>query len=493
MWQSRERWRRKAVNRANEARALRKKVKRLSAENQRLRDDKQGRRQQVPGQTAVAVSSPPAGSIPPATDEQTRVRCVILVVVAVISFRSCPRVLELFGRWFLGGSQWVPHFTSVINWTLRVGLALLSQVEPAAEPWVAIIDCSIDVGIKKVLVVLRVKLSALTERGSALTLADAECIGVEVAESWRGPTVAAALGRIFGQSGKPLAILKDQGSDLALGVKLWRQNHRAGAVRIIDDVGHVAANGLKAMFAGLRAFEKLLTAVKSGAAKIRQSDLAFLAPPKIRTKGRFQGISRLADWAIRILDITGGSGPKEAGSIADRLREFLPGFGAHRPLLHRLAWSTTLIMKVLDVLKNRGLTAETYAFTKKMLAELPANCRAQRRLMDWLERHWRVYQLLPMRGRPLPVSSDIIESLFGKLKTILARNPKAEFNRIILTIPCLCGKLTEAAVAKALGSVRHEDLRDWESKNIVETQCRKRRALFAALDQRADSRERRAG
>lgn len=55
--------------------------------------------------------------------KQTRVRCVILVVVAVISFRSCPWVLELFGRWFLGGSQWVPNFTSVINWTLRVGLA----------------------------------------------------------------------------------------------------------------------------------------------------------------------------------------------------------------------------------------------------------------------------------------------------------------------------------------------------------------------------------
>ena len=55
----------------------------------------------------------------------------------------------------------IPHFTSVIHWILRVGIAIFNQVSTITEPWVAIIDCSIDIGTRKALVVLRVPLSAL--------------------------------------------------------------------------------------------------------------------------------------------------------------------------------------------------------------------------------------------------------------------------------------------------------------------------------------------
>jgi len=63
---------------------------------------------------------------------------------------------------------------SVINWTLRVGLGLLRQVASISQPWVAIIDHSIDVGTKEALVVLRVPLTALSEPGSAIQLGDCE-------------------------------------------------------------------------------------------------------------------------------------------------------------------------------------------------------------------------------------------------------------------------------------------------------------------------------
>jgi hypothetical protein len=53
---------------------------------------------------------------------QVRTLCVSLVLQAVVSFRSVPRILALFRAEALLGIDWVPHFTSVINWTLRVGL-----------------------------------------------------------------------------------------------------------------------------------------------------------------------------------------------------------------------------------------------------------------------------------------------------------------------------------------------------------------------------------
>ena len=57
---------------------------------------------------------------------------------------------------------WIPHFTSVLNWTMRVGLALLKRAGKVAYPWIAIIDYSLAIGRNKVLVVLRVPLT-LTE------------------------------------------------------------------------------------------------------------------------------------------------------------------------------------------------------------------------------------------------------------------------------------------------------------------------------------------
>ena len=90
--------------------------------------------------------------IPPDEAMQTRTVCLWLVMQAVISFRAVPRVLRVVDAWGSAWPSWVPHFSSVINGTLRVGLALLDHVKPMDKPWLAIIDHSLAIGIQKVLV-----------------------------------------------------------------------------------------------------------------------------------------------------------------------------------------------------------------------------------------------------------------------------------------------------------------------------------------------------
>ena len=52
----------------------------------------------------------------------------VLAINAVVSYRSIPRILELFKLTIPFELNWTPNFTSVINWTLRLGLGLLKQV-----------------------------------------------------------------------------------------------------------------------------------------------------------------------------------------------------------------------------------------------------------------------------------------------------------------------------------------------------------------------------
>jgi hypothetical protein len=88
----------------------------------------------------------------------------------VVSYRSVPRIIDLFDTTTPLALGWKPHFTSVINWTLRLGLGMLKQVAPIGKPWVAIIDHSIDIGTKKALVVLRVAMDALSRNEGAIRL-----------------------------------------------------------------------------------------------------------------------------------------------------------------------------------------------------------------------------------------------------------------------------------------------------------------------------------
>lgn len=92
----------------------------------------------------------------------TRALCVRLAINTSVSFRAVPKILQSMGE-FYGASSWIPHFTSVINWTQRVGLALLKQVAPIEKPWLAIVDHSIDIGVKQAFVVLRVPCDVLAQ------------------------------------------------------------------------------------------------------------------------------------------------------------------------------------------------------------------------------------------------------------------------------------------------------------------------------------------
>ena len=389
-----------------------------------------------------------------------------------------PRILDLLCELEQLSLRWVPHFTSVINWTVRFGLARLKQVERLGRPWLAIIDLSIDIGVKKALVVLRVPLDALARRGSAIQLEDCECIGLRVTEHTDGDTVARALRQIFAIAGDPVALIKDGGADLGNGVALWRAGEGKKSVWSIEDIGHVMANALKTQFGKTKAFERFVDIVHKAGARLRQTKLAFLVPPKLRTKGRFQSISKLGKWAERMLDALAGRGRAEEHSALAKLRAAMVGFSPLRPFIERFASTVRCVAEVLEILKNKGLNQQTYRQCCELAEQLPKRSKVKKRLLAWLQRHLHIQCRLGISQMSLLVSSDIIESLFGRYKHIIERGPQADMNRTTLVIPALCGKIDGQAIAQALAHTTHGDIQRWEQENIPYTLRKRRRAFF---------------
>jgi hypothetical protein len=166
---------------------------------------------------------PQAVVLPVEINEAQNIRylCISLVLQAVVLYRSVPRILDLFNNKSPLILTWIPHFTSVINWTLRLGLGLLKQVRPVGQLWLVIIDHSIDIGAKKVLVVLRVPMDILSKKGKGIQLKDCECIGLKISEIVNGESISLALVQIFSQAGNPDTIIKDCDYTLGKGVRLW--------------------------------------------------------------------------------------------------------------------------------------------------------------------------------------------------------------------------------------------------------------------------------
>ena len=247
---------------------------------------------------------------------------------------------------------------------------MLNQVKPIGQPWLAILDHSIDIGTKKAFVVLRVTLDALVKKGRALQLEDCECIGLKIAETVNGESIALELVEIFGQAGDPAAVIKDCDYTLAKGVRLYAEKQTISPP-VIEDIGHVMATALKAQYKDSKSYKSFTELTNKGANRLRQTDLAYLIPPKLRTKGRFQSISKLGQWGAKILSALAVRGVAKKGSMLGRLRSALPGFSQLKPFILSFARTVEVTSSVMELLKNKGLNQTSYEQCLALSKSLP--------------------------------------------------------------------------------------------------------------------------
>jgi hypothetical protein len=352
---------------------------------------------------------------------------------------------------------------------------MLKQVKPITQPWLAILDHSIDIGTKKAFVVLRVAMDVLLKKGKAIELSDCECIGLKISETVNGTSISLELDEIFKQAGNPNAIIKDCDYTLGKGVRLYAEK-QTNPIPVIEDIGHVVATALKNEFKDSKGYKEFTELTCKGANRLRQTNLAYLTPPKLRTKGRFQSISKLGLWGDKMLQVLAVKGAAKKDSVLAKLRNALPGFGRLKPFIIRFARTAKITSNIMAILKNKGLNQVSYEQCQQLLKQLPRRSKVKKRLQIWLEQHILIQKKIT--SHPLLVSSDIIESLFGKFKHVIERSSHADMNRTALLIPALCGEMEKTMVESAFMQTCHKDLKSWEEEHIPYTMRKKRQKFF---------------
>jgi len=479
---SRQQWKHKAKERAEQNRYLRKELERIRQERdcakQALKEANKHLRQK---------------EARPATRKAQRVWLALtLFARARISFRAVSRVLRVLAHWLGIGKAPCPQ--TVINWVMRLSIVRMQSVRllqgvarhliPFTNGLIWMIDTSITLGTGKLLSVLAIDAHHYQLAGVALGFQHVHCIAVSVSPSWTGAHLADLLERVIAVVGRPAAYLKDGGSELKRAVDVLSE--RGLGSPVIDDISHAVANMLKRRYEKHPQFSTFLSACGRVSSRLTHTVLACLTPPKVHTTARFMNVHRLVRWADRVLDLS-PAGRAKAGSVLAKLRTCLDDLPACRTLIRQFRDDAVALLACQKILKTRGLSHDTLTACEPLLDTM-ASVRVRQEFSRYLHHQLETAKRLGLDDAGLPISSDPIESLFGLTKQH-GVGPVKDANRMALRIPALCGLPTpeEAQQVLEITVVQQHALTDGVSS--LTKQRRQMRAEPHHLEQLGNGRD----
>ncbi len=310
MKHSRDQWKEKAKQHGKGERYERREKARIKAERDQLT------RTLKASQTRVRELEAQQDGLAPRPKVDVVHFALQLFLEARISFRAVSRVLALLAGAL--GLPKAPCAQTIINWVLRLTIVRIDAARtvrglpldpaPFTNGLIWMIDISIGLGSGKIVAVLALDAHHHQLESGAPALRHVHCIGVAVADSWTGETIAELLKRLIAQMGRPAAYLKDNGSELHKAVALLADDGLASPC--LDDISHAAASMLKRTYQHHPAFERFVSACGRASGKLKHTLLACLVPPTVRTKARFMNVHRLVTWADRVLQLSPPGGAK---------------------------------------------------------------------------------------------------------------------------------------------------------------------------------------
>ena len=203
----------------------------------------------------------------------------------------------------------VPSFTTIRAWVLRLGCYALLRPLPQDVPWLWIIDHTIQVGAKKLFLIVGCPMSAVPFGQRCLSLADLRLVALVPMEQSDGLLVDAELEKATQRTLAPRLIVSDQGPDLVKGIEHFQQRHEDTVA--VGDVAHHAANVLENRWERDPHWQELVRRFGQTNQQIRQTEDAFLLSPTLRNKARFMNVGPLLRFARRVLGLLKRQTPNE--------------------------------------------------------------------------------------------------------------------------------------------------------------------------------------
>ena len=401
-----------------------------------------------------------------------------LVLEARTSLAGASAVLAMFfPDWDKQGE--IPHPTTGRSWLLRLGLFKLQRPKAMADDWVWLVDHTVQIGRAKCLMIVGVRQGQLPPVGQALELQHLEPLAILPVNQSNQRIVQEQLETQAAASGVPRAILSDEGSDLTGGVQLFRQTHRETAG--LSDISHYAARLLKRRLGKNDRWKAFCHRAGQTKFQTGQTELACLTPPRQRSKARFMNLDSLLSWANRALAALDQKPPAVLQYVtAERLEEKLAWLREYRLDIEQWSEFQNLAETAIELVREEGYCATAAERLEGRLRPLVRSEAGQQLGIEL--RQFVVQQSSAARaGERLPGSSEILESSFGKLKSLEGDHQQGGFTQLVLSYAALLGETSSEVIGRALEAVPIKQVWHWCREHLGTTLQSQRVTVRRAL------------
>ena len=306
---------------------------------------------------------------------------------------------------------------------------------------------------------------------------DVEPIALYPVTSSNGEVVFEQLEETIEKTGLPREIIADQGSDLKAGIKRFCHKHRQTCS--IYDIKHKSATLLKHTLQHDEHWQAFTQEAAQCKSQIQQTALAFLAPPNQRTKARYMNLEILVRWGQRAL------------GVLDRLENRTDRRDSHDKVKAKLGWlrQFTDSLKEWEALLDVAITTECFVRKQglwrgcevelsKRLDQRNASAKVER-LRAQLLAFVKEESLKAKPAEHLLGSSEIIESVFGKLKRLEQNQAKGGFTGLVLSVAAVVSETTREVVQEAMETVPTKNVLEWTRQHLRQSVQAKRKIAFS--------------
>jgi len=361
----------------------------------------------------------------------------------------------------------MPSYSTTRRWVNRLGLYHLMKEKEKSDDWGYIIDNSVRIENRKLCLILGVQLSKLKKEGY-LTFEDVELLEIGLIQGRATESVLQLLESAIDKTGVPLEICSDQGPDVVPAIKQVLSKYHG--IKYVPDVIHATTNILRRIFEKNTRWDEFSKKVSETKNKLKQSSCSELCPPQIRGKSRFLNCDVIIDWGVKVIELMEKRLCDDGAKIKlGWLFEYKNDLSEMQEMI-KIVKLTNELTRFHRITSTTGLTAERL-FRKEAITQ-----NGQKLLQEILE---FLNKISDIAGEHFLIgSSEIIESAFGKLKSLDRECGNSGFTSSILGIGACFGKLDYDTVAKAMESISNKAVETWSKKNVGESQQNKRRKLL---------------
>ena len=383
--------------------------------------------------------------------------CVLIYVRTGCGLRTVISIIGIFEEVTGEPLGKLPCYNSVANWVRKLGLSVYEDDAPQGGKYAHIIDESIMINKEKLLVVLGVPAE---HTGKPLNHDDVTILGMHIGNRFKRNDVKEVIDKASEKTGSsPEYGISDGAHNLVGGFK------DAGIAHHLD-ISHTLGNCMKHVYGKDADFVSLTEKLGKIRLQYHLTDKAWLLPPNMRAMARFMNLREWVTWGQKMLGCL--------DSLDDDTKEAYSFLLQYRDLIEELGVCVESVTYLETLCKCEGFGLRTNALCQYyIIRNLIGNASNRRacvglRMLDYFKAQAAV---LNGSKQIRNISSDIIESDFGILKSKVSPNKLYGFTPMILMLP-LYPKIAVYSDAKIqnfkvrLANVKLKDIDLWAKENL---------------------------